>query len=167
MNKEKFTNIGDLLIFLYSEKILVQTGIGNALIDTGAQVSLVKKGRLTRGSEIIRDITCIHGITGDSLNIEGQTDLIVGDSSPHKFLVLEKLPMDYDVILGQDWLERFGFQIRIPSLDVTLPAYSETLVRIPIHATGYRLVEAQEIQENVFCASSVVECKNNFSMLGG
>jgi hypothetical protein len=69
--------------------------------------------------------------------------------------------MDYDVILGLDWLERFGFQLRIPSLDVTLPAYTETLVRIPTHVTGNRLVEAKETQENVFCASTVVECKKN------
>jgi hypothetical protein len=45
--------------------------------------------------------------------------------------------------------------------DIVLPAYSETLVRIPTTEKGSRLVEAQELQENVFCASSVVECTDS------
>jgi hypothetical protein len=65
-------------------------------------------------------------------------------------------------ILRQDCLERFGCQFQIPSIgvDITLPAYSKTLVRIPTTERGCRLVEAQELQENVFCASSIVECSN-------
>ena len=67
--------------------------------------------------------------------------------------------MNCEKIFGQDWLERFGYQFQIPSLRINLPAYSETLVRIPTTAQGNRLVEAQELQDNIFCASSVVECK--------
>ena len=69
--------------------------------------------------------------------------------------------MNY-LLLGQDWLEKFGFNLQIPSLGITLPAYSETVVRIPARETGNRLVESQELQENMYCASSVVECVNNF-----
>jgi hypothetical protein len=90
--------------------------------------------------------------------------VIIGDTSPHNFLVLETLPMNYDLTLGQNWLEKIGFKFQIPSLGVTLPAYSETLVRIPTQEKGNRLVAAQEIQENVLCASSVVECANNSSL---
>jgi hypothetical protein len=61
-------------------------------------------------------------------------------------------------LLGQDWLERFGYQFQIPNLGINLPAYSETLVLFPTTKKGSRLVEAQELQENIFCASSVVEC---------
>ena len=43
-------------------------------------------------------------------------------------------------------------------MDIILPAYSETLVRVPTTEKGSRLVEAQELQENIFCASSIVEC---------
>jgi hypothetical protein len=43
-------------------------------------------------------------------------------------------------------------------VDIVLPAYLETLVRIPTTEKGRRLAEAQELQENVFCASGVIEC---------
>ena len=69
------------------------------------------------------------------------------------------------MLIGQDWLEKFGYDFQIPSLGITLPAYSETIVRIPTQEKGTRLTEAQELQENIFCASSVVDCKDN-SFLG-
>jgi hypothetical protein len=137
------------------------TGLGNALVDTGSQVSLVKECGLIRGSNIERGISHIQGITGNSMQIKGQTKLSIGDTSPHDFLVMDRLPMNYDLLLGQDWLEKFGCNLQIPSLGITLPAYSETLVRIPTKENGNRLVESQELQENIFCASSVVECINN------
>ena len=68
--------------------------------------------------------------------------------------------MNCDVLLGQDCLERFGYQFQIPSIGIILPAYSETLVRVPTTERCNRLFEAQELQENGFCASSVVECKD-------
>jgi hypothetical protein len=55
----------------------------------------------------------------------------MGGTSPHDFLMMDKLPMNFDWLLGQDWLESFGFNLQIPSLGITLPAYSKTLVRIP------------------------------------
>ena len=73
----------------------------------------------------------IHGITGDYLETKGQIDLRVGETSPHKFLLVNSLPMKCEILLGQDWLERFGYQFKIPYLGMNLPAYSETLVRIP------------------------------------
>ena len=106
----------------------------------------------------------IRGITGDYLETKGQIELRIRETSPHKFLVVNSLPMNCEILLGQDWLERFGYQFQIPSLGINLPAYSETLVRIPTTAQGIRLVEAQELQDNTFSASSVVECKD-FSFL--
>jgi hypothetical protein len=69
--------------------------------------------------------------------------------------------MECDILLGQDWLERFGYHFQIPSLGISLPAYSETLVRVPTLERGSRMIEAQELQENVFCASGVVECTDS------
>ena len=69
--------------------------------------------------------------------------------------------MNYNMLLGQDWLERFGFNLQMPSLGINLPAYSETLVRIPTKEKENRTVEALELQENVFCASSVVDYIDN------
>jgi hypothetical protein len=103
----------------------------------------------------------IHGITGNNLETKEPVHLLIGETAPHTFVVVKTLPMNCDMLLGQDWLERFGYQFRIPALGINLPAYSETLVRIPTTKQGNRLVEAQELQESVFCASSVVECKDS------
>ena len=100
----------------------------------------------------------IHSTRGDHLETKWQTDLRIGETSPHRFLVVNSLPMNCEILLG---LERFGYQFHIPSLGINLPAYSETLVRIPTTEQGNRLVEAQELQDNIFCASSVVECKDS------
>ena len=139
----------------------LRTGMGNALVDTGAQVSLVAERSLNERSRIKRHVLKIHGITGDAMETIGQVDLRIGETLPHEFLVVKLLPRNCDILLGQDWLERFGYYFQIPSLGITLPAYLETVVRIPTTDRGIRLVEAQELQENVFCASSVVECKDS------
>jgi len=68
-------------------------------------------------------------------------------------------------LLGQDWLERFGYQFQIRDLSINLPAHSETLVRVPTTKKGSRLIELQELQENMFCASGVVECADSFICL--
>jgi hypothetical protein len=134
----------------------VKTGMSNALVDTGSQVSLVTKCSLNKGVHIEKCVT----ITWNYVETKGQVELCIGETSPHKFLVVDILPINCDILLGQDWLERFGYQFQILSLGITLPAYSETLVRLPTTERGNRLVEAQELQENIFCASSVVECKD-------
>jgi len=129
----------------------LKTGLGNALVDTGSQVSLVKERSLIKGSDITKHVLKIHGITGDYLETKGQINLRIGETSPHKFLVVNSLAMNCEILLGQDWLERYGYQFQIPSLGINLPAYSETLVHIPTTEKGNRLVEAQELQENFLC----------------
>jgi len=79
-------------------------------------------------------------------------------------MLVKELPINCDILIGQDWLERFGYQFQIPSIGITLPAYSETVVRIPTTEKGSRLLEAQELQENIFCASSIVECVDSYFM---
>jgi hypothetical protein len=68
--------------------------------------------------------------------------------------------MKCDILLGQDWLDRFGYQFQIPNLGINLPAYSET-DRIPTTDKGSRLLETEKLQKKIFCASSVVECVGN------
>ena len=130
----------------------LKNGRGNALINIGSQVSLVTAESLIRGLNIDERVLKIHGITGNVMETKG-----------YKFVVVEKLPLDCAVLLGQDWLECFGCRLHIPSVkvDIILPAYSETLVRIPTTEKRSRLVQAQELQENIFCASSIVECVNS------
>ena len=124
--------------------------MGNALIDTGSQVSLVAETSLARGLRIKKQVVQIHGITGGVMDTKGQIDLCVGETSPHEFMLVRNLPMNCDILLGQDWLERFGYQFQIPDLGINLPAYSETVVRIPTAEKGSRLIEAQELTGKYF-----------------
>jgi hypothetical protein len=124
----------------------LKTGLGKALVNTGSQVSLVKERSVIKGSDIKRHVLKIHGITLYYLETQGQIDLRIGETSPHRFLVVNSLRMNCELLLGQDCLEIFGCQFQIPSLGINLPAYSETLVRVPTTEHGNRLVEAQELQ---------------------
>jgi hypothetical protein len=76
-------------------------------------------------------------------------------------LLVGNLPMKCDILLGQNWLERFSYQFQITDLGIKLKAYSETLVRIPTTEKSRRLLETVELQENIFCASSAAECVDN------
>ena len=135
----------------------LKNGMGTALIDAGSRVSLVTENSLARGLKIKKQVVQIHGITSNVMETKGKVDLCIGETSPHEFMLVGDLPMNCDILLRQDWLERFGYQFQIPDLGINLPAYSETLVLIPTTEKESRLVEAQELQENIFCALSAVE----------
>ena len=81
-------------------------------MDTGSQVSLVKEGTLIRGSNIKHDVPSIQGITGDFMQVKGQTKLSIWEPPPRDLLVMDKLRMNYDLLLGKDWLEKFGFTLQ-------------------------------------------------------
>ena len=48
-------------------------GMGNALIDTGSQISLVVETSLARGIKFRRQVIQIHGITGNVMETKEQT----------------------------------------------------------------------------------------------
>ena len=106
-------------------------------------MSLVKERSVTKGSDIKRHVLKIHGITGKYLETNRQIDLRIGETSPYKFFVVNPLRMKCDLLLGQDWLETFGYQFQILFIGINVPAYSENLVRIPTTEQFHRLVEAQ------------------------
>jgi hypothetical protein len=111
--------------------------MGNALIDAGSQISLVTENGLTRrGLKFREQVIEIYGTTGNVMQTEGQVDLSVGETSPHEFMLVQELPMDCELVIGQDWLGRFGYQFSVPTLGINLPAYSETIVRIPTNVKG-------------------------------
>jgi hypothetical protein len=118
--------------------------MGNTLIDTGTQISLVTERSLLRGVKIEKQSVQINGITGNTMETKRQTNLTIGETSPHEFTVISKLPVECDILIGQDWLERFGYYFQIPSLGISLPAYSENLVQVPTQEKGSRLVESQD-----------------------
>ena len=94
----------------------LKTGLGNAQVDTGSQVSLVKERSLIKVSDIKRHVLKINGITSDYLDIKGKIHLRTGKISLHKILVVNTLPMKCEISLGQHWLERFVYQFQIPFL---------------------------------------------------
>jgi hypothetical protein len=73
-------------------------GMGDALIDTGSQVSLVAETSLARGLRIKKQVVHIHGITGNTMDTKGQIDLCVGETPPHGFMLVKNLPMNCDII---------------------------------------------------------------------
>jgi hypothetical protein len=64
----------------------LHTGLGNAFVDTGSQVSLVKESGLIRGSNIGHHISHIQGITGNFTQLKGQTKLNIRDTLSHDIL---------------------------------------------------------------------------------
>jgi hypothetical protein len=72
--------------------------MGNALIDTGSQVSLVTETGLVRGSEIKRRVSSIHDITGNVMETKGQIDVCIGETSPHELMLVGNLPLKCDII---------------------------------------------------------------------
>ena len=77
-------------------------------------MSLVTETSLARGLKINRQVIQIHGITGNVMETKRMVDLCIGETSPHKFMLVGDLPMNCDILLGQHWLERFGYQFQIP-----------------------------------------------------
>jgi hypothetical protein len=61
-----------IYIYIYCNKL--KGGMGNALIDTGSQVSLVAETSLSRGLRIKKQVVQIYGITGNTMDIKGQID---------------------------------------------------------------------------------------------
>jgi len=41
------------------------------------------------------------------MNVKGHIKLSIGKTSPHDFLVMDKLPTNYDLLLGQKWSDKF------------------------------------------------------------
>jgi hypothetical protein len=133
-DSEKQPSQGPFVIYILCDQL--KHGMGNALIDTGSQISLVAETSLARGIKCRRHVIQIHGIMGNVMETKGQTELSIGETSPHEFMVVSELPMDCDIVTGQDWLERFGYQFQVPNLGINLPAYSETLICIPTTEKG-------------------------------
>jgi hypothetical protein len=62
--------------------------MGNALIDTGSKISLVKDSSLARGTKVGKQVVQIHGITGNVMQTEGQTELTLGGTFPREFMIV-------------------------------------------------------------------------------
>jgi hypothetical protein len=66
--------------------------MGNTLIDTGSQVTVVKETGLATGLKTKRQVLQIHGITGNVMETKEEVDLCIGETSPHEFMSVGDLP---------------------------------------------------------------------------
>jgi hypothetical protein len=105
----------------------------------------------------------LQGITGQSMNVLGLIDLKIENMTEpmiQRCHVVDRLPRNLDLILGQDWLEKAGysFQKRKP---VTIPPYSEQVIKCETNERGIRFIEHQLLQPGLIAASSLVRCEEN------
>jgi hypothetical protein len=153
-------SLGYFEIYIISPQL--KEGLGVALIDTGSQVSLVKESSLTKFSKERYGNIQISGITGNHVDIKGQVNLKIENTlEPLTQIcyVVDNLPRNLDVILGQDWLDNagYGFQKKIPTI---IPSYSEQVVKCKTNERGIRFIEHQILKPGLICASSLVNCEN-------
>jgi hypothetical protein len=154
------SKLGRYEVYVVSPQL--REGLGLALIDTGAMVSLVRESSVIRFKQLRKQIK-ISGITGKQINVRGQVDLRIENSSEpinQKCYIVDSLPRELDVILGQDWLEKsnYGLQKKNP---IIIPPYSEQIIKCETHEKGIRFIEHQLLQPGLMAASSLVDCRTN------
>ena len=137
-------------------------GYGEALIDTGSQVSLVKQDSLKYAKIKPANIS-FQTVTGELFPVIGVVNLCINNVERGKempFYVVKHLPQNVDMLLGQDWLERHDSEIKIPWKQdpIKLPPFSETIVQFPTVEQGIRNCPKQMIGKNIICADSIVQC---------
>jgi hypothetical protein len=148
--------LGPYEIFVTSPQL--RTEVGVALIDTGAQVSLIARTSLHPKVAVKENgIYKINGITGNVLDIKGKVEVNVNNNGHHKFHVIEELPRKLDIVLGQDWLAKNHFMLQ----KEIIPALSEKIVQLPTREKGIRYIESQEIQPGLLVARCCTKCVDN------
>ncbi|PNF38366.1 hypothetical protein B7P43_G08976, partial [Cryptotermes secundus] len=73
--------------------------------------------------------------------------------------VVDSLPGNLDIILGQDWLENEGYVFQKKPPVVILP-YNEQVIMCKTQEKGVRFIEHQVLQPGLICAASLVNCEN-------
>jgi hypothetical protein len=114
------------------------TGLGNALVDTGSQVSLVTERSLNKGSEVKNNVVKIHGIAGNAMETIGRVDLCVGEIAPHEFLVVKSLTMRCDIVIGAG----LAREVWVLFSNTIIRYYSSSLFRNSGSCSDYRTRES-------------------------
>jgi hypothetical protein len=149
-------SLGPYEVFVTSPQL--RTEIGVALINTGAQVSLIARTLLRPKVTVKKNgIFKVSGITGNIMNIEGDVDINIDNNGHHKFHIIKKLPRKIDIVLGQEWLIKNHFVLQ----KEIIPAFSEKIVQLPTREKVTRYIESQEIQPGLLVARCYTECVDN------
>jgi hypothetical protein len=152
--------LGRFEVYVVSPQL--QGELGLTQIDSGSMVSLVKKSSLMRFKAQEQNIR-LQGVTGKQLTVLGLINLKIEnslESSWQKCYVVDSLPRELDIILGQDWLEKAGYSIQ-KTVPVMIPPYSEKVIKCKTSKRGIRFVEHQILQPGLIAAASLVNCEAN------
>jgi hypothetical protein len=153
-------SLGHYEVYVVSPQL--KGGLGIALTDTGSQFSLVKRSSLTRLCAKRDKDFKICGVTGKEMNVRGQVEVIIENTlEPVKQLcyVVDSLPRKLDMILGQDWLEKEGYNFQ-KNTPIIIHPYSEKVVKCKTQEKGVRFIEHQVTQPGLICATSLVNCES-------
>ena len=125
-------------LYVTFPKLTVEAGTG--LIDTGAQISLVRRKSLKRlpKENIVETSVTMQGITGSCRSLTQGIYLEINESKPFLFYIVDELPRNVDVILGHKWLIENGY---VMTRNPALPPLSEGIVKITTREKGVRLIE--------------------------
>lgn len=170
----------DTVTFNVSES---RSGTARFLVDTGADISIIKASSLNEGTVYLPDKRVqISGISKGVLSTLGVAELKLSTkckTSTHEFQVVgNELNMQHDGILGKDFwqskrakINYLKGEIVMPNLkikfdahdacmsnavyEVKLPARSEVIVRLPTNSKGEGLLNKITLQTGVFVAEAL------------
>jgi hypothetical protein len=136
--------------------------LGVALIDTGSQVSLVKESSLIKFRQEKDKNLQIQGIMVKKIEVKGKIKITIEntlESLSQMCYVVDSLPRNLDIILGQDWLGNAGYCVQ-KKTPVIIPPYSEQVVKCKTLEKGVCFIEHQILQPGLICAASLVNCED-------
>ena len=139
---------------------------GKTLVDTGSQVSLVRLGSIRNKEGIKPADIILHGVTGTTLSVEGKIEMLVCHSTfkcIHEFYVVNILPQELDLILGQDFLSKNNVQLNFDEdkMKIIIPPRTEKIIKLPLNEKGDILVSKQEVEPGVYIGDVLTTVKEN------
>lgn len=161
----------------------------NLIVDTGADVSIIKENLLNEFQKIYINQKCtINGVTDGKVETIGRTstNILINDTSiPHNFQVVTKnFPIQTDGILGRDFLAKYGCNICLKTWLLTfeldnqlfeLPIedkYNGNLVIPPrcqiikqvnfVNINENSVILSKQIKPGVFCANTLINPETQY-----
>jgi Reverse transcriptase (RNA-dependent DNA polymerase)/RNase H-like domain found in reverse transcriptase/Retroviral aspartyl protease len=151
------------------------------LIDNGSDISIIKEEKLKDSQKLKpNSIVTIKGIAAGEMTTIGATTLTMLFEEKcgleHEFLIVKRhIPFEFDGIIGIDFLTRYrclidydkfllnfkheGLLLEIPLVEEIhiIPPRSEIICRLKVVINQASIILAEEIENGVFCANSIVE----------
>lgn len=173
-------------------KLGLSDSVNLLLVDTGADVSILKPGKIFANQIVDTNNKCtITGINKISVDTLGSitTSIRLNEETElmHKFqIVHQEFPITADGILGRDFLVKYNCKIdydtwilyvnfnaetfEIPIEDnvngeFVLPPRCEVFRQIHVAADGDFVMPSHEVKSGVFCANSIINGKSQLIKL--